>query len=91
MKDYHKILGVSRTASPEEIKSAYRKATLKYHPDKNVGDPTAESKFREVAEAYQALQTKGNEKIHLDDFDFGDLAMAEQWSDVAPIQKLTLF
>ena len=53
-KDYYKILGVSRTASEEEIRKAYRKLALKYHPDKNK-DPGAEEKFKEIAEAYEVL------------------------------------
>lgn len=53
-KDYYKILGVSRSASDDEIKKAYRRMALKYHPDKN-SDPGAEEKFKEVAEAYEVL------------------------------------
>jgi molecular chaperone DnaJ len=54
-RDYYEILEVPRTATPEEIKKAYRKMALKYHPDKNPDDPTAESKFKEAAEAYEIL------------------------------------
>lgn len=54
-KDYYMILGVDRTASPEEIKKAYRKLALKYHPDRNKGDKAAEAKFKEVSEAYAVL------------------------------------
>ena len=53
-KDYYKILGVARSATPQEIKSAYRKLAMKYHPDKNK-EPGAEEKFKEISEAYQAL------------------------------------
>jgi len=54
-KDYYKILGVDRKASEEEIKRAYRKLALKYHPDRNPGDKKAEDKFKEINEAYQVL------------------------------------
>jgi curved DNA-binding protein len=54
-KDYYKVLSVDRDASQEEIKKAYRKLAVKYHPDKNAGDKTAETKFKEVAEAYEVL------------------------------------
>ncbi|HKD59586.1 MAG TPA: molecular chaperone DnaJ [Terracidiphilus sp.] len=53
--DYYEILGVSRDASDQELKSAYRKLALKYHPDRNPGDHTAEEKFKEASEAYQVL------------------------------------
>jgi len=54
-KDYYKILGVERKASEDDIKKAYRKLALKYHPDRNPGDKKAEEKFKEINEAYQVL------------------------------------
>jgi len=54
-RDYYEILGVDKSASSDEIKKAYRKLAVKYHPDKNPDDPTAEAKFKEVAEAYAIL------------------------------------
>jgi len=54
-KDYYKVLGVERSATQDEIKKAYRKLALKYHPDKNQGDKAAEEKFKEVSEAYEVL------------------------------------
>jgi molecular chaperone DnaJ len=55
-RDYYEILGVTSTASEQEIKSAYRRLAVKYHPDKNPNDATAEEKFKEAAEAYGVLQ-----------------------------------
>src|SRR5256714_13682975 len=54
-RDYYEILGVTRTATEQEIKSAYRRLAVKYHPDKNPGDAEAEEKFKEAAEAYSIL------------------------------------
>lgn len=54
-RDYYEILGISRTASDQEIKSAYRKLAIRFHPDKNPHDATAEEKFKEAAEAYSVL------------------------------------
>ena len=54
-RDYYEILGISRSASPEEIKKAYRQAALKYHPDRNPGDKESEERFKEAAEAYSVL------------------------------------
>ncbi len=54
-RDYYEILGISRTATAEEIKTAYRKLAMKYHPDRNQGDKEAEERFKEIAEAYEVL------------------------------------
>ena len=54
-RDYYDVLGISRDASDQQIKSAYRKLAVKYHPDKNPGDRDAEEKFKEAAEAYSVL------------------------------------
>ncbi|HLU88818.1 MAG TPA: DnaJ domain-containing protein, partial [Cyclobacteriaceae bacterium] len=54
-RDYYEVLGVSKGAPQDEIKKAYRKMAIKYHPDKNPDDPQAEEKFKEAAEAYEVL------------------------------------
>ena len=54
-RDYYDVLGVARGADAEEIKKAYRKMAIKYHPDKNPGDKEAEENFKEAAEAYEVL------------------------------------
>jgi len=55
-RDFYEVLGVSRDASPEDIKKAYRKLAMQFHPDKNPGDKNAEEKFKEVSEAYEILK-----------------------------------
>ena len=55
MKDYYKILGVTKTTNDDELRKCYRKLAMQYHPDRNPNDPTAEEKFKEVAEAYGVL------------------------------------
>jgi molecular chaperone DnaJ len=57
-RDYYEVLGVSKGAGQEEIKKAYRKIAIKFHPDKNPDDPTAEDKFKEAAEAYEILSNE---------------------------------
>lgn len=66
-RDYYEILGVSRSANESEIKKAYRKLALQYHPDKNPGDAKAEEMFKEAAEAYEVL-SDANKKSRYDQF-----------------------
>ena len=66
-QDYYDVLGINKSASPEEIKSAYRKLAVKHHPDKNPGDKAAEDKFKEASEAYTILSDK-NKKENYDNF-----------------------
>ena len=66
-RDYYEVLGVSRDASAEDIKKAYRKMALKYHPDRNPGDAAAEEKFKEAAEAYDVLSNP-DKKARYDQF-----------------------
>src|SRR6478672_3457748 len=54
-RDYYEVLGLARTATPEEIKKAYRKLAVQHHPDKNPGDKKAEERFKELSEAYEIL------------------------------------
>ena len=54
-RDFYDVLGVGKDASPDQLKSAYRKLAVKYHPDKNPGDKSAEEKFKEASEAYGIL------------------------------------
>ena len=54
-RDYYEVLNVQKGASSEEVKKAYRRLAIKYHPDKNPGDKEAEEKFKEATEAYEVL------------------------------------
>jgi len=63
-RDYYEVLGVSQTASESEIKAAYRKQAIQYHPDKNPGNKEAEEKFKEAAEAYEVLRDDQKRRIY---------------------------
>jgi molecular chaperone DnaJ len=66
-RDYYEILEVPKSASKDEIKKAYRKKAIQYHPDKNPGDKASEEKFKEAAEAYEIL-SDDNKKARYDQF-----------------------
>ena len=79
--DYYDVLGVSRDASDQELKSAYRKQALKYHPDRNPGDHAAEEKFKEASEAYQVL-SDGDKRAVYDRY--GHAGLGGQGSGAGP-------
>ncbi len=72
-RDYYEVLGVSKDASEQELKKAYRQLAMKYHPDRNPGDKEAEEKFKEAAEAYQVLSNKEQRAIY-DQYGFEGLS-----------------
>ncbi len=87
-KDYYAILGVPRNASQEEIKRAYRRLALKYHPDKNPGDKEAEEKFKEISEAYEVLSDPEKRAIY-DNYGYSGLKSSgySGFEDVSDIFK----
>lgn len=72
-RDYYEVLGVNKNASADEIKKAYRKLAIKYHPDKNPGDKVAEEKFKEATEAYEVLRDEKKRQTY-DQFGFEGVA-----------------
>ena len=91
-RDYYEVLGVNKSSKKEEIKKAYRKLALKFHPDKNKGDKTAEEKFKEASEAYHVLSDE-KRKANYDQFGhaafqgggqggFGNFDFSSSFSDI---------
>ena len=74
-RDYYEVLGVDKNASADEIKKAYRKKAIQYHPDKNPGDKEAEEKFKEAAEAYDVLSNP-DKRARYDQFGFAGMSGA---------------
>ena len=74
-RDFYEVLGVSKSASAEEIKKAYRKKAIKYHPDKNPDNAEAEEKFKEAAEAYEVLSDE-NKRARYDQYGHAGLGGA---------------
>jgi molecular chaperone DnaJ len=72
-RDYYEVLGVNKNATPEELKKAYRKLALQYHPDRNPGNKEAEEKFKEAAEAYEVLSNP-DKRARYDQFGFAGMS-----------------
>ena len=71
--DYYKLLGVEREASASEIKKAYRKLAVKYHPDKNPGDKSSEEMFKKISDAYNTLGNESKRNSYDNPNPFGDI------------------
>ena len=89
-RDYYEVLGVDKKASEDEIKKAYRKIAIKYHPDRNPGDKTAEEKFKEAAEAYSVLSDK-QKRQQYDQFGFHGPNMRDAMYRITGFSLITIF
>ena len=77
-RDYYEVLGVPRNASKEDLKKAYRKVAMKYHPDRNKGDRQAEDKFKEASEAFEVLGDQ-EKRSRYDQFGHAAEGMGVEW------------
>jgi len=77
LRDYYEVLGVARTANPTEIKKAYRRLALDYHPDRNPDDPEAENRFKEIATAYEVISNP-DRRAKYDRFRYNDKGQRDQ-------------
>ncbi|MFT4023189.1 MAG: DnaJ domain-containing protein [Flavihumibacter sp.] len=83
-RDYYEVLSVTKTANGEEIKKAYRKVAMQYHPDRNPGDKAAEDKFKEAAEAYEVL-SDGDKRARYDRYGHAGVSAREPVDSAAAI------
>jgi molecular chaperone DnaJ len=86
-RDYYEILGVEKTASDEEIKKAYRKLAMQYHPDRNPDDKSAEEKFKEAAEAYEVL-SNSDKRSKYDRFGHGGLKGGQDFHGFSDVNDI---
>src|SRR4030042_332686 len=86
-RDYYEVLGVDKNASADDIKKAYRKLAMKYHPDRNPGDKDAEEKFKEAAEAYEVLRDT-DKKAKYDRFGHSGLKSGQDFHGFTDINDI---
>lgn len=89
-RDYYEVLGVAKNATAEEIKKAYRKKAIQYHPDKNPGDKEAEEKFKEAAEAYEVLSDK-DKRARYDQYGFAGVGGASGFGGAGGMSMEDIF
>ena len=87
-RDYYDILGVPRHATEDDIKKAYRKLAMKYHPDRNQGNPQAEAKFKECKEAYEVLSDDNKRALKRQTAKAGELGLFGAPSFITPDGEL---